>query len=819
MKFFGALYFIPLTLLPFNFLHAQVVQGNCKAIGYVKDAVSERPIEDVTVSIEGQNLSVRTDSNGFYKFNAIPSGTFTFKVIGIGYSEKFEFNALITSGNTSTINFLLSPENKELSGVTVKRKPFNKVIETPLSINSLSAQEIKSFPGANFDVVKVAQSLPGVSGSVGFRNDLIIRGGAPNENVYYLDGIEVPNINHFATQGSAGGPVGMLNVAFIDEVTLSTSAFNAKYDNPLSGVLQFRQKSGNTEKVQGNFRLGASEAALTLEGPLSKNKKWTYIASVRRSYLQFLFKLIDLPFLPNYWDYQYKVTFKPNKKNEISLIGLNAIDDFSFNPPKIDTAIDTDYDIQNKLYILNSVPKFTQYSAVAGLNWKRLLSKGIMNLSISSNILRNRFEKYDDNDIANPAKLRQNIKSYEWEHKLRLEINKYKGSWKYTYGLNGIYSNYYNDFFSKVYIQPIGKDTSFQFNTNLSFLKFGAFGNISNTYLSNRLKLALGVRTDMNTFTSNGLNPLATLSPRFSISYAIKSRLNFNTSIGKYYKLSPYTVLGFKDVSGEYINRQNKYISSLHITGGFEWLRTASTRITFEGFYKKYNNYPISVNDGVSLANLGGAFGFIGNEAVAGAGKGRTYGFEFCYQQKLAKHLYGILSYTYFVSEFSGINGKYIPSAWDSRHLLTFTGGYKFKKNWEIGTRLRFIGSSPYTPFDTTRSLYSYLSTGTGTLDNAAFNTLRFKPYFAMDIRIDKKFNFKKWSLDLFIDIQNVTGVNNPSQANFTFRRDPSAPSNFLDKNGKSVSLQNVNPTNVQYLILTGSNSTRTPALGIVVEF
>ena len=803
----------------FLFYSQTFAQSTGKINGFVKDVNSQQAISGAQITLESIGKQAQTDSNGFYRITNIPAGSYTVKATILGYTTKLEYNVIVTRGNTNNINFLLNAEGKELVGTIVKGKNFKKVIETPLSINSLSAQEIKSFPGANFDIVKVAQSLPGVSGSVGFRNDLIIRGGAPNENVYYLDGIEVPNINHFATQGSAGGPVGMLNVAFIDEVTLSSSAFNAKYDNPLSGVLQFRQKTGNPDRVQGNFRLGASEAALTLEGPLSKDKRWTYIASVRRSYLQFLFKLIDLPFLPNYWDYQYKVTFKPNKRNEISLIGLNAIDDFTFNPPKIDTVKDSDLDIQSKLYILNSVPKFTQYSAVAGVNWKHLLNKGYMNFAISSNVLRNRIEKYDDNDMTDANKLRQKINSYEWEHKLRFELNKYSGTWKYSFGANAIYSNFKNDFFSKVYIQPLNIDKVITFNTNLAFLKMGAFGNVSKSFLNNRMNASFGLRTDMNTFTKDGLNPLATLSPRFNISYAIRSNFNVNASVGKYYKIAPYTLLGYKDASGEYVNKNNKYISSLHITGGFEWLRKPTNRITLEGFYKIYQNYPVSTDLGISLANLGGGFGFVGNEAVLGNGNGRTYGVEFCYQQKLSKHFYGIFSYTYFVSEFTGKDEKYIPSAWDSRHLVTFTGGYKFKKNWELGSRFRVLGKAPYTNYDTTRSLTSYISTGNGTLDYSAFNTQRFQPYFAIDLRLDKKFNYKKWSLDLFIDIQNVTGVNNPSQSNFTFRRDPSSPKDFIDKAGNRVSLQNVDPKNIQYLIIQGSNSTRTPAIGIVVEF
>uniref|UniRef100_UPI004048D696 TonB-dependent receptor plug domain-containing protein n=1 Tax=Roseivirga sp. TaxID=1964215 RepID=UPI004048D696 len=237
----------------------------------------------------------------------------------------------------------------------------------------LSREEIATYPGGNNDIAKVVQSLPGVSGSVGFRNDVIIRGGAPSENVYYLDGVEIPNINHFATQGSAGGPVGLLNVSFIEDVTLSTSAFAARYDNALSGVLQFNQRNGNSRNRNLNFRLGASEAALTFEGPLTLPKeneqaKTTFIVSARRSYLQFLFKLIGLPFLPDYWDYQYKINHKIDDKNEINLIGIGSIDDFKVNTPDDIT--------EEQQATLDQIAIIKQWTSTVGISWKHKLESG-----------------------------------------------------------------------------------------------------------------------------------------------------------------------------------------------------------------------------------------------------------------------------------------------------------------------------------------------------------------------------------------------------------------------------------------------------------
>jgi hypothetical protein len=300
---------------------------------------------------------------------------------------------VITVGNETNNTIELLPADnvlKEVQVSTTRKTVRTATLETPLSVQKLTAEEIKSNPGGNFDISKVVQALPGVTGSAstgaGFRNDIIVRGGAPNENVFYLDGIEIPVINHFTTQGSAGGPQGILNVSFIDEVKLSTSAFDAKYDNALSSVFEFKQKRGNSEKTQGNIRLGATEIASTLDGPLSKDGKTTYLLSARRSYLQFLFKALDLPIRPNFWDFQFKVTHIIDPKTTLTLLGVGAIDEFSFAAPKKATP--------EKIYALNAGPSINQWSFTVGASLKKLINKGYWNLSISENHLNNINEFY-----------------------------------------------------------------------------------------------------------------------------------------------------------------------------------------------------------------------------------------------------------------------------------------------------------------------------------------------------------------------------------------------------------------------------------------
>ena len=308
-------------------------QNSGQLSGRILDQQSQLPIQGVTVLLEGTTMGVATDEEGYFTFRDVPTRTYNLIISHLGYQSQTIFNIIVKTFGTPPLQILLEESANELEEIVVFQSPFRTSVETPLSTQTFSAVEIETYPGGNNDITKVIQSMPGISPSIGgFRNDIIIRGGAPNESVYYLDGIEIPNINHFSTQGSAGGPVGMLNVSFIREVTLSSSAFGAEYDNPLSGYCLLN-KERKPQSIWGNFRFGASEAALTLEGPLfrkdkDKPAKTTLLFSVRRSYLQFLFELIGLPIRPDYWDYQWKINHEIDSYNTLVFLGLGTIDDF-----------------------------------------------------------------------------------------------------------------------------------------------------------------------------------------------------------------------------------------------------------------------------------------------------------------------------------------------------------------------------------------------------------------------------------------------------------------------------------------------------------
>ncbi|WP_078012579.1 TonB-dependent receptor [Hymenobacter sp. CRA2] len=788
--------------------------------GTVRDRRTQELLPGVSVVVEGANVGTVTDEQGRYRLTGVPTGSYNLRASFVGYDALLRANVLVNSGNANILNLELNPAAQQLGEVQVVANRAIRVAtaETPLSVQRLSVEEIRSNPGGNFDISRVVQSLPGVSGggtngTAGFRNDIIIRGGAPNENVFYLDGIEVPVINHFQTQGSAGGPTGILNVSFIEDVTLSTSAFEARYDNVLSSVFQFRQRDGNPDRLQGNVRLSGTEVAGTLEGPLAP--KTTFLASARRSYLQFLFKTLDIPIRPNYWDFQFKTTTKLSPKTTFTTLGIGAIDKFRLAVPRKSSP--------DKEYVLRSNPSIDQWNYTVGASVRQLLTDGYLNVALSRTQLDNKLDQFQDGQTGDESKRVLLTRSGEAENKLRVDVNKARGKWQWAYGGSAQFIEYDSRYFARLRREVrdvdgnvVSPDVDVRFQTDLHFLRYGLFGQVTRTLLpDDRLTLSAGLRTDGNTFTDDGHNLLRTLSPRVSASYALADKWNLNASVGRYYKIPPSTILGFRDEAGRAVNKPSRYIRSDHYVVGLEWLPGPATRVTLEGFYKRYAHYPVSVRDGISLANLGGDFAALGNEAVSSTGRGRTFGTELFFQQKFTRRVFGVASLTAFRSEFSGRNGRYVSSAWDSRFLASALFGYKFGRGWEVGLKYRFAGGSPYTPFDDAVSQASYLATGRGVLDYSRLNTLRLGNFQQLDFRLDKKINWRRTTLDLFVDLQNVLAIVNPSQPSYTFQR-LDDNSGFLTTDGQPLQ---PNGSNALPILLFDDDALITPTIGFIFEF
>ena len=775
--------------------------------GKVIDSKTRESLPFVNILIVGTENGGMTNDSGEFIIKDAPLGYQQVRASFIGYKTVISDDYLITKEKVPFIIIEMTEDETQLEEVEVKTKLFKKTLESPVSLQSLGVAEIERNPGGNRDVLRVIQSFPGVASNPGFRNDIIIRGGATSENKFYVDGIEVPVINHFQTQGATGGPVGIMNTDLIRKVDFYSSAFPSNRGNTLSSIIEFTQKTGNPDRLNVRATLGTSDAGVTLDGPIGKNT--TYIVSVRQSYLKFLFKFLKLPFLPTYNDFQFNLKTKLNDKSELSFIGLGAIDNFEINKEVNNGITDVEQRKANQ-YILNTVPVNGQWNYTVGVNYKRFGENSTQQFVFSRNEWKNFATKYFMNDESSPDNLLLDYNSKEIENKFRFENTFKKDKHTLNLGANLEIANYTNQTFQKVVNTQNVAERNFYSDVN--FFKYGLFGQFSTSLFSDRLGLSIGFRFDGIDYNNEMKNLFNQFSPRVAATYNFNDQWSWNNSLAIYKQLPSYTMLGFRDNNNVLVNKTGlKYIESQHAVSGLEFRPDNLTKLTIEGFYKKYNDYPFSVRDQISLANLGAGFGVVGNEEVVSNSTGRAYGFEILTQKKSYKGLYGIAAYTFVRSEFKNNVGTYIPSTWDNRHLLTITAGKKMAKNWELGAKFRLVGGRPYTPYDYNASsvISNYNVSNGGILDFSQLNSERFDTYTQLDFRIDKTWYLKKLSINLFLDVQNIFASTADRQL-FLLPKE--------DTNG--VRLTDPNDPSRYLLEEVGDSSGRAiPRIGVIVDF
>jgi len=787
------------------FLQVALFSQTGRIRGRVMDKEKYEPLPFVNVVVMGTNSGAATDMNGEFVITGLEPGIYTLKATFIGYKPAYSDEIEINNAKTAYIEITMKQLDLQIGEVTVTPSKYENLEESPVSVQQIQVSDIEKSPGANRDISKVIQSFPGVGSSVSFRNDIIVRGGGPSESVFYLDGIEIPTLNHFSTQGASGGAVGIINADLIQNVNYYSGAFPANRNNALSGVFEFKLKDGNKDQTNRRISVGASETALTMDGPILNNT--TYLLSLRRSYLQFLFDAIGLPFLPTFNDVLFKSETDFNQKNRLTLIGLGALD-----KSRLNTGINNPDKEQQ--YILNYLPEQDQWNYVVGANYKHVMGNSFQNLIFSRNVLNNESFKYINNN-KKPENEILDYRSQEIENNLRIDNTYRNKGYKIVMSAQLAQAKYGNTTYQRRFI---GDQTNIiDYDTDLTLYKWGLSGQISKAYLRDKLRLSLGIRSDANNYSSNMNNLANQLSPRFSASYSLTKRLNFNFNTGLYYELPPYTSLGFRNSAGELVNKQNgiKYISVAHYIAGFEFFRNADSKISLEGFYKKYNDYPISVTDSISLANKGADFAVIGDEEIISRGKGRAYGLELSGRYVLFENMESIVSYTLVKSEFDNYKGEYIPSSWDSRHIFTMTTTKPFGQKWQAGYRLRYVSGLPYTPYHLEKSslVTAWQTRGQPFKDFSKYNSKRLKDFVQLDIRIDRRFYFSNIALTLYLDVQNVLNY----QA-----EQPDIIIPETDSSGDRIIVNPDAPKSEQrYKLERIDNTTGTvlPTIGIILDF
>ena len=779
--------------------HAQVGSVNISIV----DEFSKKPLE-ASVSILNSEITSSGKSN--IQLLEIPVGNYTFEISSSGYETGFlyEINILPNQNLTLTIG-LKKSKTTDIQEVVITRKAYKTTAESPLSLRNITSEEVQKSAGSNRDVSKAILSFPGVGSTPTFRNDLFIRGGSSAENKFYIDGIEVPVINHFQTQGASGGPRGIITVDFIKDVDFYSGAFPAKRNGILSSLFGFNLKEARKDKLGYKAILGLDDMQFMMDGPLSKDQSWSGLFSVRKSNLQLLFKAIGLPFLPSYYDATFKVSKKYSGGDELYFIGLGAIDEFKFNE-----------NAEKTLYnqtLIDRLPVSPQWNYTFGAGYRHLVDNGNWLFTYSRNMLDNQATKYYRNRET-PENLIYDYNSREAENKFRVDRNFQVQDYRISAGSNINFAKYSNNSTIK---QVNQNEINFdEIDSQINFLQYGLYLQSSKLFFNDALTVSVGARVDASNYSDETSNPLEQFSPRLSLKYKIAENWALNFNSGIYYQLPAYTSLGYR-LNDVLINKNTlKYIKNSHIVGGVEYSGGNNLRLTVEGYYKKYKNYPFSLRNGISLANIGADFGVVGSEPVDSRGFGETYGFEFLAQKRTVNNFYGILAYTFGYSKFSDSAGELLPSSWDSRHILSASAGKYFKKNWNFGARFRLQSGLPETPYDLNRSsLVNVWNIANGPIqDFSRLNTLRGNISHQLDLRAEKKWVFNKWQFTVYMDIINVYGSKNASGLPVVNLQ--------RDEMGDGIVANPSAPQDQQVYLLdegTADSNTPLPYFGFIFEF
>ncbi|MDD5363199.1 MAG: TonB-dependent receptor [Ignavibacteria bacterium] len=705
--------------------------------GKVTDKMNQQPVQGVVVEIIGQKIKTGTDDNGFYYFESVPQGTYSVRFSSIGYQLFVADNIVVNSGVITDVTVSLSII--ETDEIAVEDERFTKPGDISTSIKNLSFEEIRRTPGGFEDVGRVVQTLPGVSFVNDGRNDLIVRGGSPSENLFIVDNSYVPNINHFGSQGATGGPVSIINLGFIRDVNFITGGFSAKYGDKLSSVLEIKQREGSRIKFMTDINLSATGFGAVLEGPIGSNKKGSWLISANRSYLDFIFNAAGFGFVPEYYSFQAKGVYDLNKHNFLTINLIGNLDNVKFNN-------DDEKKKQDNSIIIGS----DQKGYVTGIELKSLLSRksySIINLTRT-------FTDYNYSGRNIEQILYFNNVSKEGETSLKAEYNlQVIKTGQLTAGIEGKLVNFRNEILKD-------SDTLYFINpeTNSRYILPAInLNNTTNTYkgaafvqwtqfVATRLKLNFGLRYDYFDF----IEKKNYISPRASASLNVIHDLYLNLSYGIYYQSPSYIWL----ISNEQ-NRKLEDIRTDHYIAGLEYIIMPDLKVSVEAYYKKYDKYPVSTARPYYIfSNNGGNFdnqNNFGLEPLNSAGTGYSKGMELFIQKTLSKNYYFNISLSLFTAKYKSLDGIERESDFNNRYLFTAYGGYLFGDGWQVSSKFRYTGGRPYTPINPENGIQLV----------SDYNTSHLPDYYSLDMRLDKKWSFRKWTLVTYIDIQDITGRKN----------------------------------------------------------
>ena len=720
---------ILILIFPFITLTAEdgISRGEIK--GKVVAALTKEPVIGANIIVVGTTTGAATDINGEFIIENLTAGSYQLSVSAIGYKTVTKTDIEVTPSKISNIEFEMRESAVEISEVVVTNDYFYRNPSEINSINNFNYEEIRRAPGGFEDIVRALSVLPGVAQADAGRNDLIVRGGAPSENLYIVDGIEIPNINHFGNQGATGGPLSFINLDFVKQSSFSTGGFSSIYGDKLSSVLKIDLRKGRSDRIGGKITISASQFGLDVEGPAGENNNFVF--SARRSYLDFIFKAAGFGFVPEYYDILSKADFKINNSNRLSVLFIGAFDYVKY----FNNNADQRYENSR---ILGS----NQNQYTAGITYTALFKNGFAEFVLSRNY--SGFDTSQRDSLLNPLFSNNSLEAgtgIKGEATLRVsrnsELNFGAGLKQTKFGAD-IFFPVFNTSFGDS-LPGINLTTGKKYNTRLSsYINF-------NKYVTEKLNINAGLRFDYY----DALKNKAYLGPRFSISYKLNDLTGLNFSTGIYYQAPADIWLAYKGNA-----ERLKAVKADHFIFGVEHLLREDLRVRLESFLKIYGNYPASMvrpylilsNTGAGFAGSSDNFSSFGLEPLISSGSGTARGIELSLRKKLSRiPVYGIASVTYSKADYVATDGITRPGSYDQRWILNLSGGYRFNSGWEASMKFRYSSGMPYTPFN-----------NDGSQNVSSYNLYTLPPNHSLDIRIDKKWSFETWSLITYIDVQNI---------------------------------------------------------------
>ena len=731
-------------------------QNNGVIVGHVKDAKTQEHLIGVNVSIPGTLRGVSTDTSGNFRIDKLQPGTYRLQFSYIGYEVLLKTDIIVNLSSPATVNVSLVPLTVAGETITVTAGYFTQANLAPVSTTLLSREEIRRFPGGFEDVVRTAATLPGVAViNDGGRNDLLVRGGGPSENLYLINGLEVPNINHFGNQGLSSGTLSFLNLDFVENMEFSTGGFAVKYGDKMSSVLSIDTRPGRNDRLGGKATISATQFGLNLEGPI--RNKGSYLFSARRSYLDIIFKALGLPFVPVYTDYNFFAHYDLSPTSQLSLMSLLAVD-----------RVDRDQSTLENRVTNAGIMGNEQDQFISGIKYRRLFSEGFVDFIAGNNNNAYRFRQIDSTE-------QEYFRSKATENEFTLKVDSYfrlseANGLSAGLGLKRVGNENTTTFADTIYDRN-GRQVPLELlhlpNTiavDTADYKLSSYLEIERKF-ANKFEVHLGLRGDYYNFIEEKFHTTA----RFSAIAHLSTTTKFKTSIGRYEQAPSYVwVLNP-------VNRQLKPLRNDMLVAGINHLLMEDTNLSFETYFKKYSNLPagatpelaylILTNTGVGYGGREDNFQSFGYIPLVSEGEGQAYGFELQLQKKLSETpLYGQISLAYSKSEYTARNGETYPGQYDQRFILNISGGYKFGANWEVSGKFRFYTGSPYT--------HVYLpEENNGLIQNLPQDYLqsRLDPGHVLDLRIDRRFNFANWTLIAFTDVQNVYNNLLPRKPQYDF--------------------------------------------------